>query len=257
MSFKFYDKVAKKFGRYHTGSKYITEYPQENPKKVFKTKLLELSGKNEVALDIGCADGRFTLSIASHFKKIIAIDLSEGMLKAARKLQKQKRVSNVSFEKQNVSKTSYKNNSFDLIYSRRGPTPFSEAFRLLKPGGYFIQIGIGEQDCREVKEVFGRGQGFGQWDTPIIKIIKLKTRAIGFQTPFAREYFYNEYYFSYQDLDLFLQGVPIFEDFDSEKDKKLLEKYVNKFKTKKGIKFSRHRVVTIYQKPNYRLKRGD
>jgi len=250
MSFKFYNKVAKKFGRYHTGSKYITEYPKENPKKAFKINLLKLSGKNKIALDIGCADGRFTLSIAPYFKKIIAIDLSEGMLKAAKKLQQQVKINNVNFEKQNASKTSFENNSFDLIYSRRGPTPFSEIFRLLKSGGYFIQIGIGEQDCRKIKEVFDRGQGFGQWDTPIIKIVKQKTQAVGFQTIFAQEYFYNEYYFSYQNLDLFLQGVPIFEDFDSKKDKKLLKKYVNKFKTKKGIKFPRHRVVTIHQKPN-------
>ncbi|MDO8497405.1 MAG: hypothetical protein Q7S61_02565 [bacterium] len=37
----FYDKVAKKFGRYHTGAKYNTEYPKGEPGKVFKDKLLK------------------------------------------------------------------------------------------------------------------------------------------------------------------------------------------------------------------------
>jgi len=65
---------------------------------------------------------------------------------------------------------------------------------------------------------------------------------------FAQNYLYNEYYASYEDIDLFLQGVPIFEDFDSEKDQRLLEEYVAKFKIEKGIKLSRHRVVIIAKK---------
>jgi len=42
--------------------------------------------------------------------------------------------------------------------------------------------------------------------------------------------------------------VPIFEDFDSEKDRKLLEEYVAKFKTENGIRFPRHRVVIVAKK---------
>ncbi len=65
---------------------------------------------------------------------------------------------------------------------------------------------------------------------------------------FAQDYLYDEYYASYEDLDLFLQGVPIFEDFDSEKDREFLEEYVTRFKTKKGIKFPRHRIVMVVKK---------
>ena len=70
MKNNFYDKVAKKFGGYHTDARYPKEYPNGDPEKVFKEKLLELSGKNKVVLDVGCADGRFTLSIASNFIKL-------------------------------------------------------------------------------------------------------------------------------------------------------------------------------------------
>ena len=51
-----------------------------------------------------------------------------------------------------------------------------------------------------------------------------------------------------KEFDLFLQGVPIFEDFDSVIDKIKLTKYVNKFQTRSGIKLSRHRVVLVVQK---------
>ena len=245
----FYNKVAKKFGGYHTEHKHITEYLDQNPEKVFKEKLIELSGKNKVALDIGCADGRFTLFVAPNFQKIVAIDLSEGMLEAARKLQREKGVKNISFEKQDAHRTTYKDTSFDLVYSRRGPSSFPESYRILKLGGYFVEVKIGEKDCQKIKEVFGRGQNFGQWNNSRIEIDKQRLKDAGFEVIFIREFFYNEYYASYEDLNLFLQGVPIFENFDSEKDKNSLEKYVTKFRTEKGIKLLRHRVVIVSRKP--------
>ena len=249
MSINFYDKVAQKFGGYHTGDKHTAEYLGGDPEKVFKEKLSELSGKDKIALDVGCADGCFTLSIAPHFQKIIAIDLSIGMLEAARKFQKEKGVKNVNFGEQDAHHTTYLDSTFDVVYSRRGPSNFREAYRLLKSGGYFIEIDIGEKDCQEIKETFGRGQGFGEWNTSRLKQDRKDLKTSGFEVVFAREYFYSEYYDSYVDLDLFLQGVPIFEDFDSEKDKKSLEAYVAKFQTRRGIKFPRHRVVTVAKKP--------
>jgi len=248
MSTNFYNKVAKKFGNYHTGAKYISEYPNGEPEKTFKEKLLELSGENKTVLDVGCADGRFTLSIAPYFKKVVAIDMSKGMLNAATKLQKEKTITNVSFEEQDANKTTYLNDSFDVVYSRRGPTPFSEFYRLLKPNGYFIGIDIGEKDCQEIKEIFGRGQNYGEWNISRLEIDKQKLNDNKFKIIFAQNYLYGEYYTSYEDIDLFLQGVPIFEDFDSEKDRRLLEEYVAKFKTEKGIKLPRHRVVIVAKK---------
>ena len=249
MSYKFYDKVAKKFGDYgSTGSRHTKKCLDREPEDVFKEKLLKVSGKDKVAMDVGCADGRFTLSIAPKFNKIVAIDLSKGMLSAAKKFQKEKKVKNVSFEIQDAYKTTYENSIFDVVYSRRGPSSFTEAFRLLKKGGYFIEIDIGEKDCQELKEIFDRGQDFGEWDKPRLDRDRYGLEKAGFKIVFAKEYFCNEYYLSYYDLDLFLQGVPIFEDFDSEKDRVYLEKYVAKFRTKKGIKLPRHRVVTVSKK---------
>lgn len=250
MAVNFYDKVAKKFGGYHNPAKYIIEYPDGEPEKVFKDKLLELSGKDKTVIDVGCADGRFTLSVAPHFRKIIAIDLSKEMLEAAKRLEKELGIGNVSFEERDAHHTGYKDSSFDIVYSRRGPSDFVESFRLLRPGGYFVEIGIGEKDCQEIKEIFGRGQGFGEWDNPRIKRNNEGLIQAGFKVVFAKEFFYSEYYASYNDLDIFLQGVPIFEDFDSAKDRGFLEAYTKQFKTEKGIKLPRHRVVTVARKPN-------
>lgn len=249
MSSNFYDKVAKKFGGYRTEAKYITECPNGNPEKVFKERLLEFSGKDKTVLDVGCADGRFSLSVASYFKKINAVDTSKEMLVFAQNLQKEKGIENVSFEEQDAFHTTYKNASFDMVYSRRGPSNFTEAYRLLKLSGRFIEITIGEKDCQEIKNIFGRGQGFGQWNISRLEKDKQELRNAGFEIVFAQDFSYDEYYVSYGDLDLFLQGVPIFEDFDSEKDKNFLKKYVAKFKMEKGIRLPRHRVVIVAKKP--------
>jgi len=247
--YKFYDRIAKEYGIYDTPCPYIIkEYPGENPEDIFKRKILEIGGKNKIALDLGCGDGQFTLSIANYFKKIFAVDLSSGFLAAANRLQREKRINNVSFEIQNAFNTTYKDNIFDLVYSRRGPMPYVEIWRLLRPNGFFLGIRIAELDCKELKVIFGRGQNCGKWN------IKSKEKDVGefkklsFKVLFAEDYVFTEYYPSYNKLDAFLKRVPIFEDFDSEKDKEKLSEYVRRNTTEKGIKLPRHKMVIIVQK---------
>ena len=53
MTTNFYDKVAKKFGGYAYGKshvKHLTEYPNGDPEKIFKKKLIGLANKNKIAL---------------------------------------------------------------------------------------------------------------------------------------------------------------------------------------------------------------
>lgn len=242
MASNFYDKVAQKFGNYQTGAQVTDEFPNGNPEAVFKEKLIEVSGRDKVALDVGCADGRFTLSIANSFLKIKAIDTSNGMLESARKLQQKQNVLNVEFVNQDIHTISFCK-EFDVIYSRRGPIDYPLFYRALKSNGKYVEIDIGEKDAMELKQIFGRGQNYGRWNKPELQNDVEEITNAGFQVIFAEDYLYNEYYKTYQDLDLFLQGVPIFEDYDSNKDRKYLEEYVKRFKKDKGIILPRHRIV--------------
>lgn len=248
MTQDFYDKVAKKFGNYSNPAKYIQEFPSGAPEEIFKEKLLELSGKEKIVLDAGCGDGRFTLAIAPYFKKVIGNDTSRLMLNAAIKLQKEKGIKNVEFIEKNTHELKYPNNYFDIIYARRAVAIYSLFYKMLKPGGYFLSIDIGEKDTKDIKVVFGRGQNYGKWNDPVLEKEVREIKDAGFEIIYAKDFYYHEYYLSSQDLDIFLQGVPIFEDYDSEKDKKYLEEYVKKFQTEKGIDLSRHRVVLVAKK---------
>ena len=250
MAKDFYDKIAKKFGGYGYGisPQYMSEYPVGEPEKVFKERLLGLSSKNKIALDIGCADGKFTLSIAPSFQKVYGIDTSKVNLDVAKSHSKDERSKNVEFSLQDASQASFENSFFDLAYCRRGPSYYKEYYRFLKSKGHYLEIGIGEKDTVELKKIFGRGQGFGKWDKSTLDENLKTLQSLGFKVIFAENYHYFEYYPSYEELDLFLQGVPIFEDFDSEKDRGSLQKYVKKFSTDKGIQLSRHRLVMVMQK---------
>ena len=246
----FYDKVAKKFGGYGygTGPRYKSEYPTGDPEKIFKEKLLGLSSKDKTALDIGCADGKFTLSVAPYFKKVYGIDISKENLNIANSHRVDERSKNVEYSFQNARHTSFEDSFFDIAYCRRGPSYYKEYHRVLKTNGYYLEIGIGEMDTMELKKIFGRGQDFGKWDRSRLDEDLKELKGLGFKVVFAENFHYFEYYPSYKEIDLFLQGVPIFEDFDSEKDKAALQKYVKKFSTDKGIMLSRHRLVMVVQK---------
>lgn len=243
MTKDFYDKVADKFGRYSSGIEYDKEFPNGDPEEVFKDELIKVAGKDKRALDVGCADGRFTLRIAPNFGEIVAIDTSEGMLGAAKKFQGEAGVTNVRFEKVDLFHNDFPSESFDVVYSRRGPTDYPEFHRLLKALGFYVGIRIGNQDTRELKEVFGRGQDYDKMDTSVLESDSQGLKVAGFDITFAKEYFYKVYYKSIEDLSKALESVPIFEDYDPVKDRENLEKYVAAHTATKGILLPRHRVV--------------
>lgn len=245
MSTEFYDRVAAKNRRYSSGVRYEHEHETGNPEAVFKEKLLDAAGLEETALDIGCADGRFTLEVAPSFKSVSAIDISDGMLEVAEGFRTKAGIANVSFKHANASALPFPDGSFDVAYSRRGPSFIKEYSRVLKLGGYFVEIRIGAEDTRLLKELFGRGQGFGAWNHDLFSEEQQAREAVGFKMEFAERYRYGEFYGSYGDLDKFLQSVPIFEDFDSKKDKVLLEKYVGAHTEKQGIRLDRERYVFV------------
>jgi len=248
MATEFYDKVAAKFGKYDSGVDYEKVFFNGDPEAVFRRELYKVSGRTKSALDTGCADGRFTLLVSPIFKDITAIDVSDRMLAVARKFQKLIKNTNIHFENIDLHDNGLNSESFDVVYCRRGPTDYKEFARLLKPYGSYVEIRIGEQDAKELKEVFGRGQGYGEWDEPTLKKVSLDMMSEGFDIQLAQDFWYKEYYKTSADLSRFLESVPIFEDFDPEADRSHLADYIATHKTGKGVFLSRHRVVFVAQR---------
>lgn len=103
-------------------------------------------------LDVGCGLGYAVIKYASLFKiEACGIDYASNMIKGARKLLKQNRVSllgTVSFQKASVLKLPYEKNYFDVVTSSRclmalldwnlQKKAIEEVHRVLKPGGIFV-----------------------------------------------------------------------------------------------------------------------
>ncbi|XP_077128393.1 putative methyltransferase DDB_G0268948 isoform X2 [Ranitomeya variabilis] len=92
----------------------------------------------EMALDVGCGTGRYTLPLAPHFKKVLGLDISESQLSVAKKMTL---ANNVSYMVAPAEKLPLKDASVDLVHSGLAAHWFTldkfinESVRVLKTRG--------------------------------------------------------------------------------------------------------------------------
>lgn len=248
----FYDKIAKKLGGYgfaNDGLEYRSEYPTGEPEKIFLQAVLRYATKDSIGLDIGCGDGIFSFQVSDAFARIEGIDNSKELIRIARQKQAELGLKQTHFLYGDASKMPYPNDFFDVAFNRRGPSFYKEYSRVLKKGGFYIEVGIGEQDAQSLKEIFERGQDFGAWTMRRIERDTIEFLSCGLRVIRAEDYFYKEFYPSREMFETFLEGVPIFEDFDRAKDAHFLDTYCRQHANDRGeIELDRHRVVYVLEK---------
>jgi len=245
---EFYREKGKKYKRYKTDishGKHIGEVPN------FLKLVKKYSGKNLRALDLGCGSGELTLQLASSFKEIVGVDFISEYIKTAKKDKRKKKIKNVKFMNQNAKNLPFENNTFDLVYSSRGPLSadfnfLKESLRVLKKGGFLIEETIGENDKSEIKKIFGKGQNYPPKEKKIDSIKNLLNLE-RVSLVFSKEYIYYTP-FKIKKLVELLQRAPIIEDFDIEKDDKFIEKIEKQLNTPKGIILSSHRLHWVAKK---------
>lgn len=92
----------------------------------------------EMAVDVGCGTGRYTLPLAPHFKKVLGIDISESQINLAKQMTLAK---NVSYMVAPAEKLPVENTSVDLVNVGLAVHWFkidkftSEVVRVLKTNG--------------------------------------------------------------------------------------------------------------------------
>jgi SAM-dependent methyltransferase len=206
-----------------------------------------LRARGKKVLDVGCGPAEFTLRVARIAKSVIGIDASRIALKIAERNLRRSRLKNVQFKYGNAGKLPFRDRSFDLVYSRRGPASesrrsLSEVLRMLRPGGVFIEITIGERDKQNVVEIFGRGQML-QFKGQVSTVKKRWLEKVGFRASTARDYVGTEVFHSLDDLIIRLKTAPIIPGFDVGKDKRLLDAVAANCMTERGIETPVHRVI--------------
>ena len=219
--------------------------------KEFDHEILNQARRKKV-LDVGCGPGEFTLRVARTARLVTGIDASKVALEFAGRNLARSGSKNVTFRYGNARKLPFPNNSFDLVYSRRGPASdtkrtLKEILRVLSKGGVFMEITIGERDKQNVAEIFGRGQMMS-FRGHVSTVKKRWLEEVGFKTSTARDYIGTEVFHSLSDLIIRLKTAPIIPRFDAEKDRAFLEAVKAKCATERGIETPVHRVVLTAKK---------
>jgi SAM-dependent methyltransferase len=203
----------------------------------------------KIVLDNGCGSGVFTLNIAKRASRVRGIDTSTTALRLAERNLKKSALSNVDFRLGDARHLPFTDNSFDVVYSRRGPgsdntRTLVEAYRVLKRSGVFMEITIGERDKQNLARIFGRGQMLhvkGQ----VSSKKKQTMQKAGFTGVVTRDYLATEVFKEMPDLLARLQSAPIIPHFDPRKDRQYLGIVKNECMTDRGIETPVHRVVLI------------
>lgn len=192
---------------------------------------------NTILLDIGTGGGEKLINLISNECLLkIGTDFSEEMIKIANQNNINDKIKFFEMDSENIY---FPNNFFDIICARHTPFKIEEIYRLLKNDGLFFSEQIDEDDCKSLKKIFNRGQGY---NVNVKLIDKLKAE-IKKQT-FKNVEFFNieqkEYYETEQDLLFLLKNTPIIPNFGSdENDYKNFQEYIEENKTERGILLER------------------
>lgn len=139
MSQDWYNGIARKNGGYKSDARYILEGP--SGEEAFEKMLADLLPNYDNVLDIGCGHGEFTLKMSKYCKSLVGADNAKELLGIAQKLKLENNIEHVSFVQAHTKgEMPFEDESFDMIYSRRGPTSIVNYSQLLKPRGILVGI---------------------------------------------------------------------------------------------------------------------
>ncbi|XP_048455406.1 putative methyltransferase DDB_G0268948 [Rhincodon typus] len=138
------------------------KYRLPSPTEIYDLILNYLQTKKEepftLAVDVGCGSGQSTRGLASHFEKVVGIDMSEAQVEEAKKMD---RSDNVSYRQGQAEELDFKDGSVDLITVGAAAQWFDlekfmkEVDRVLKPKGclglycYTVPCILNFDDCSE------------------------------------------------------------------------------------------------------------
>lgn len=170
------------------------------------------------------------------------------MIKTATENAKKYPNKKVRFTQMNNLKMAFPKETFDLISARHTIINAQQIYDCLIPDGVIVIEGIDKKDCWEIKEIFGRGQAYND-EISIYEKDYYDLKEVGFKNIEKVEILQNEYYETKEDLVALLLKTPILDEFSEINNESfehkpiieniLLEEYINKFQTEKGILLKR------------------
>lgn len=239
---KYYEKIGNwQFDQIKCKAENLTHWD-------FYQKIKENTNENSLCLDLGTGGGEKLLKNYPNVGMIIGTDFSKSMIKTAKENAKKYPDKKVRFIQMNNLEMTFPKETFDLISARHTIINAQQIYDCLVHGGVLIIEGIDKKDCWEIKELFGRGQAYND-KISISEKDYYDLKKAGFKNIEKVEILQNEYYETKEDLLALLLKTPILDEFSEVNNESLehkpiiennlLEEYINKFQTEKGILLKR------------------
>lgn len=135
---------------------------------------------------------------------------------------------------------------FDVVLNRLAPMDPSEAFRLLRTGGYTVEARLVDAYWQEIKKVFPE-------DRIISHSRDIERKEALFQAGFSRAESHSwrsTKIRSLKEIIMTLKYAPILRDFDEGLDQPFLSKLKGLYGDKDGIRMTEGELLTIGWKDN-------
>jgi SAM-dependent methyltransferase len=252
--------LAEKYGSY-------ASYPHESDPILVKEygdgpanevdRLLDIHATPEShVLDLGCGAGFTLCQLAPKVKAIWGFEIDTELLAAAQLRAAQEKISNAKFVHGNIAEAEpvaqLPDDTFDLVFSRRGPDFKGVLMQKLKPDAILVQELY--QDSLALFEIFGR-KTFLQdtWYNPHNKVA-LYQRLNLFPVS-IKEYFTESFFRDADHLIAFLSRPNAFFSwpmppmpYDETRDRDALDLYIRYNTTADGIRVINHRKVYLFRR---------
>ena len=241
----FYDKVGKSNGWDFSKIKVVSEGVQWD----FHKEITQRCKRFDLLLDIGTGGGEMLLSLNDVALLLVGIDHSNGMIQTARANLLKEMKQNVRCFQMDAGELEFPSNFFNVVTCRHSDFSAQEVTRVLTPDGVFLTQQVSENDKFNIAEAFGRGQHFGTNERDLKDRYLLELAEVGFTDIQFYEYDATEYYETYEDLVFLLKHTPIVPHFgERDDDFDILQKFIEKYQTVKGIMTNSKRFMIIAKK---------
>jgi ubiquinone/menaquinone biosynthesis C-methylase UbiE len=121
--------------------------------------LIDLSG--DLVIDVGAGTGRSARGAAAKAGRVFALDFYESVVTFGRKQLQRTNIGNVYYLMGDRDRLPFQDNTADVVTSSWAELNIQEAYRVLKPEGYLIQMGaVSNALCGELTSEIGPDYAF-------------------------------------------------------------------------------------------------
>ncbi|MCA9656037.1 MAG: class I SAM-dependent methyltransferase [Myxococcales bacterium] len=206
------------------------ESPFEGPR--LEPRLLDLLERllppHGLVVDLGCGTGHLLVEIHDHLgagrARYLGIDASAAMVEAAIATHREA-APTIEWEVDDAHGLALADATVDVLVSRWSEFSAAEVARVLRPGGYFVEWGLGPRDSEDVALAFGERFACEYAPHEAASWYAARDEALlahGLVTR-SLELVQGDDYLDRQQLEETIEMVPLVEPFDRERDAAILD----------------------------------